>query len=209
MIGDIRTVFGRSGDPNVLVWNHGIKSSRFDEPRALAASVDNYENATFLDAVEDGHGEERLRLALAFLFSVDRVPLIYTGNEYGIDYTEPGSLFEPGLDEAFHAWFKDVARLRAERVSLRRGDLTWLTRNATYLSHARAHPSETILAAFHIDAAGDRTETLEIGAAGINCDSVRNLLDPEDTRNELAGSGTAQVLHVTHHPWEPKLLLCE
>ena len=50
---------------------------------------------------------------------------------------------------------------------------------------------------------------LEIGAAGINCESVRNLLDPEDTRNELSGSGAAQVLHVTHHPWEPKLLLCE
>jgi alpha-amylase len=210
LISDIRQVFAESSShPDLLVWNHDQKNNRFAEPRALAASVDNYESETFLGSVADGHREERLRLALVFLFAVDRVPLIYSGNEYAIDYAEPDSLFAPGLDEEFHAWFRRLAALRRERIALRRGELRWLTRNGSYLSHARVTAGETIIAALSIDQRADRTETLSIGAAGIQCDGVSNLLDPDDDRNELSGAGTAQVLHVTHGPWEPKLLLCE
>ena len=51
--------------------------------------------------------------------------------------------------------------------------------------------------------------TLNIGAAGINCSSVANLLDATDTTNMLNGSGAAQTLVVTHDAWQPKILLCQ
>lgn len=209
MISDIRQVFGRSVNPNLLVFNHDARRAAFEDPSVLGASIDNYEADSFLEAVVDGNAKPRIKLALAFLVSIDRVPLIYSGNEYAIDYTTPGTLFGPGLDAAFHQWFKNVLAIRATQPVLRRGAVTWLTRNATYLSLARTGPAGRIISAFSISSRTNRQETLSIGASGINCASVSNLLDPADTGNQLSGSGSSQTLRITHDPWEPKILLCQ
>jgi len=87
--------------------------------------------------------------------------------------------------------------------------LTWLTHNTTYLSFARVSGGEKILTALNISATGNRQVTLNIGAAGINCSSVVNLLDATDTKNRLSGSGGSQTLVVTHDAWQPKVLLCQ
>lgn len=209
MISDIRQVFGKSVHPNLLVFNHDSRKATFEDPRVLAASVDNYEADSFLKAVTDGRGKQRLKLALALLFSIDRVPFVYSGNEYGIDYTLPGTLFQSGLDTAFHQWFKQLVQIRATRPTLRHAAVTWLTRNASYLSFARRDADGTLITALAIDNRSNRQETLNIGAAGITCSSVSNLIDPADTGNQLLGSGASQTLRITHDPWEPKILLCQ
>jgi alpha-amylase len=209
IISDIRQVFGRSANPSLLVFNHNARKANFEDPRVLAASIDNYEADSFLKAVTDSNGKARMKLALVFLMTIDRVPFIYSGNEYGIDYEQPGTLFGPGLDGVFHQWFKNLVQIRNSRLVLRRAGVAWLTRNATYLSFARADATGKIISAFHIGAAANRQETLNIGAAGINCSSVSNLLDAADTGNQLNGSGATQTLRITHDPWEPKILLCQ
>lgn len=208
LISDIRQVFGRSAHPNLLVFNHDARRAAFEDPRVLVASVDNYEADSFLKAVVDSNGKARLKLALAFLLTIDRVPFIYSGNEYAIDYTAPDTLFGPGLDAAFHQWFKGLVQIRRDRPALRRAGVTWLNRNATYLSFARASADGKIISAFNIGSRSNRQETLDIGAKGINCTTVSNLLDPADTGNALNGTGSAQTLRITHDPWEPKILLC-
>lgn len=208
LIGDLRNVFAKGQSPALLVFNHDAKIGVYDDPRVLSASVDNYESDTFLGAVTDGHGKERLKLGLVFLFSIDRIPFVYSGNEYGLDYTAPGALFAPSNDQAFLAWFKTLPALRAAHPSLRYGTVPWLTRNATYLSYGRVGGGEKTIVALNIAATTNRVEQLNIGAAGINCSAVTNLLDATDTRNQLSGAGAAQILKVTHKPWEPKVLLC-
>ncbi|MFN7964068.1 MAG: alpha-amylase family glycosyl hydrolase [Acidobacteriota bacterium] len=208
IISDIKQVFARSQHPNLLVFNHDARKAAFEDPRVLAASVDNYEADTFLMAVADGRFKERLKLALAFLMSIDRVPFIYSGNEYAIDYTTPGTLFQPGRDAAFHQWFKNVVQIRNDHPTLRHAGVIWLTRNASYLSFARVDADGKLISASNISSRSNRQETLNIGANGINCASVTNLLDPADTGNTLSGSGATQTLRITHDPWEPKILVC-
>ena len=209
MISDIQAAFAKSQGTALLIFDHDNKNPQFDDPKALVASVDDYESNTFLSNVTDGNGKARLYLALAHLFTIDRVPFAYSGNEYGIDYTQPGTLFEPGQDEAFHQKFEALVQIRAVHQSLSHGSLTWLTHNTTYLSFARVSGGEKILTALNISATGNRQVTLNIGAAGINCSSVVNLLDATDTKNRLSGSGGSQTLVVTHDAWQPKVLLCQ
>ena len=209
LIGDIQTAFARSQGTALLVANHDAKVSQYETPRALAASVDNYEDGTFLGTVADANGKARLKLALAFLFTVDRVPFIYSGNEYAIDYGQPGTLFAPGRDQAFHDWFKGVAAIRRGHAAARQGSFAWLTNGASYLSFARASGADRLITALNISAQNNRTMSLPIGSRGITCASVTNLLDPSDSKNRLNGSGSGQTLSVTHGPWEPKILLCQ
>lgn len=209
MISDIQAAFAKSQGTSLLVLDHDNKSAQFDDAKALAASVDGYESNTFLSNVTDGNGKQRLYLALAHLLTLDRVPLLYTGNEYGIDYTTPGTLFQPGLDEAFRQKFETLVHLRSAHPALSHGTLTWLTRNGSYLSFARVGAGEKLITALNISGTGNRQVTLNIGAAGINCSAVSNLLDPTDTKNRLNGSGASQTLVVTHDTWQPKVLLCQ
>lgn len=73
----------------------------------------------------------------------------------------------------------------------------------------RAIAHLTLIAALAIDKRSNRQETLNIGAAGITCSSVSNLIDPADTGNQLMGPGASQTLRIPHDPWEPKILLCQ
>lgn len=209
MISDIQGTFAKAKSPQTLISDHDAKIASFDDPRVLSASVDNYEADSFLSNVADGHGKERLYLALAFLFSLDRVPFVYSGNEYGIDYSTPGTLFQPGLDEAFHQSFLGLTSVRSGHPSLTYGGLTWLTWDASYLSFARVYGGERMITALNISGTSNLRRTLDIGAAGINCVSVTNLLDPADTKNRLSGSGASETLTVTHDAWQPKILLCQ
>ena len=92
--------------------------------------------------------------------------------------------------------------------TLRHAGVIWLTRNASYLSFARVDADGKFISASNISSRSNRQETLNIGANGINCVSVTNLLDPADTGNTLSGSGATQTLRITHDPWEPKILVC-
>ena len=209
MISDIKNVFAKSQNTQLLVFNHDSKNAQFEDPKALSASVDNYESDTFLAAVPDGNGKARLKLALSFLFSVDRIPFVYSGNEYAMDYSQPGALFQPGQDEQFHQWFKNLVQIRKSHSSLTHGSFTWLTNNPSYLSFGRVQGSDKIITALNISSIADRQQKLPIGSKGINCSSVTNLFDSSDQRNKLTGSGANQTLTVTHDPWEAKTLLCQ
>ncbi len=209
MISDIQSAFAKSQGTSLLIRDHDAKNPQFEEPKALVASVDNYESNTFLSNVTDGQGKPRLYLALTFLASIDRVPFIYSGNEYGIDYSTAGALFQGGLDETFHQKYLALMQVRAAHAALRRGALTWLTSSGAYLSFARVAGQDTLISALNISGSSNVRQILNIGAAGINCASVTNLLDASDTRNKLQGSGVSQTLTVTHDAWQPKLLLCQ
>ncbi len=72
--------------------------------------------------------ESRVRLALAALFTFPGTPMIYYGDEIGLeggddpDCRRPMQWQEKSWNSGLHEFVRQLVRLRRERVSLRRGD---------------------------------------------------------------------------------------
>jgi glycosidase len=184
LLGDLQAVFAQGGDARVLERNHDLQASLVAHPEQMVASVDNYEAGAFLKVATGASALARLRLALGFLLTVDRVPLIYSGNEYGIDYSTPGALFAPGLNDALHQFFLALVRLRAARPELRRGGLRWLSDEPALLAYARTLGNATTVVVINL--AGTPRA---LHAPASLCAQPTNLLDASDSSLTAAGDG--------------------
>lgn len=89
----------------------------------------------------------RLRLAAAVLFTFPGSPMIYYGDEAGMegaaDPFNRGTYPWGREDRALLAWFAGLGTLRKNRPSLRRGGLHWLTADGPLLAYARETPGES------------------------------------------------------------------
>lgn len=109
-------------------------------------------------------GEKGALAAQALAFTLDGVPLIYNGMEFG-DTTESGA---PALFEKmpifrqfaerrpeFPKFYKAMTELRKNSVALRRGDLTWLKNSDEnrILTFTRKSGTEEILVAINMTSA--------------------------------------------------------
>lgn len=113
-------VFGRGGNVSRLSFVATEAHQYYPEPRRMCGEIDNYSNAFVTVANEPVR--ERARLALAFLLTLDRIPLLYAGDEYGVWTDEVGGLFDPAnQDPEFFQWVKDLIALRKREATLRRG----------------------------------------------------------------------------------------
>lgn len=83
----------------------------------------------------------RLHLASAVLFTFPGSPMIYYGDEAGVEgAADPFNreTYPWGReDQKLLAWFHNLARLRKERLSLRRGTLQWLKAQGPLLAYVR------------------------------------------------------------------------
>ena len=119
-----REVFGKGLPLGKLSFVLREAKQYYPDPQCLCAQLDNYEKPTLASVVHEPK-EARMRLALAFQMTVDRVPLIYTGDEAGADYHEVGALFKPPLSASpIHGWMKSLISLRKAQPALRRGEFT-------------------------------------------------------------------------------------
>lgn len=208
LINLIQAVFARGEDATQIPSAMSVATAFYEHPERMIASVDNYEDPTFLSQVTDGSAKRRLYLAEAFLLTIDRVPFVYTGNESGIDYTLPGQLFAAD-DPTFLRAFRRLSAV-AGLGAFRRGSRTWLLTSATILAYARAESSDpaTYVVVLGSSTTG-QTATIPLGANGIRCSGATNLLCPGDKTFRIVGAGTPDVsLAVELGPFEPKILRC-
>ena len=140
-----------------------------DTPRVLSllgegqAPAEKAERAVYrLDPEEERLGKERWKLASALLYAFPGSPMLFYGDEAGLQGLEDpfcrGGYPWGREDEDLLAWFRLLGRLR-KRPSLRRGDLTWLHAQGPLLAFRRQAEGETTAAAFN---AGDADETLTL-----------------------------------------------
>ena len=91
-------------------------------------------------------GLERLHVAAAILFTFPGSPMIYYGDETGMEgAADPFNrrTYPWGReDQALLGWFRRLGGLRKERASLRRGDLQWLEARGPLLAFLREVPGE-------------------------------------------------------------------
>ena len=140
-----------------------------DTPRVLSllgegqTPADKAERAAYrLSPEEERLGKERWKLASALLYAFPGSPMLFYGDEAGLQGLEDpfcrGGYPWGREDEDLLAWFRLLGRLR-KRPSLRRGDLTWLHAQGPLLAFRRQAEGETTAAAFN---AGDAEAALTL-----------------------------------------------
>lgn len=146
--------------------------SRYTQPWNQVTFFDVYENFPFLDiALGDDYAAKlpRLRLAAAYLFSINRVPMIFSGNEYLVAYGQgaangsparrPGYLFssfvqdDPTYQDNFR-YMTTLVSMRRDNPALRAAERmtaqSWLLQGDTTFGFVRrATGQQTIIALFN------------------------------------------------------------
>lgn len=128
----VREVFGKDEDVGKLSFIAKEAKQFYPFPRTMMAPIDNYEDAFASIAKEPK--EKRTKLALTYQLMLDRVPLLYAGNELGIASNEVGAAFP--ADRQGSSFLKDVKALialRKREPALRRGNFAEVfSRHAVY-----------------------------------------------------------------------------
>ena len=105
----------------------------------------------------------RLRLAAAVLYTFPGSPMIYYGDEAGMegaaDPFNRGTYPWDREDEVLLAWFRKLGQLRKSRPSLRRGAIRYLAAEGPLLAFAREVFSETTATLVN---AGDEARTVRL-----------------------------------------------
>jgi cyclomaltodextrinase / maltogenic alpha-amylase / neopullulanase len=119
----VRDVFGNDEDVGKLSFIAKEAKQFYPFPRTMMAPIDNYESAFASIAKEPK--ADRTKLALTYQLMLDRVPLLYAGNELGIASHDVGAAFP--ADRQASSFLKDVkalVALRKRESALRRGNFT-------------------------------------------------------------------------------------
>jgi glycosidase len=140
----VRDVLGKGADVGLLSFIAREAKQFYPSPPNMLAPIDNYEDAFASIAYEPK--ALRTRLALAYLLTLDRVPLLYAGNELGISFREVGGAFPVDRSSArFLKEVKALVSLRKREPTLRRGDFTEVLARDSIYAFLRAKGDDRIL----------------------------------------------------------------
>jgi len=108
-------------------------------------------------------GKARLKLGVLVLFAFPGSPMIYYGDEAGMEgFEDPFNrrTFPWGReDEELTAWYAAMGQARRRLLPLRRGDLRWLQAEGRVLAFSRTWAGESVAAAVN---AGEKTRALRL-----------------------------------------------
>ncbi|MCD4782341.1 MAG: cyclomaltodextrinase C-terminal domain-containing protein [Candidatus Eremiobacteraeota bacterium] len=145
-----KEVFAHDGSMKSLAYKMSELEASYENPSMMAAFLDNHDTARFL--TEAGHnGREKLKLALAFLMSINRIPVIYYGTEQSMEGREEhmGSHgpenradMQFGKDPDMQAYFTQLAKARANSPALREGALLEMWRDDKVYAYSRLHTDD-------------------------------------------------------------------
>jgi glycosidase len=98
----------------------------FERPNHRVVSIDNYDDA-FVHHVKDGHAKERSFLAMTFVATANRVPMLFAGNEYGEYLANLGDLERmSNADARYRQHIASILDLRRQNSALRSESIQFL-----------------------------------------------------------------------------------
>jgi cyclomaltodextrinase / maltogenic alpha-amylase / neopullulanase len=140
----LRDVLGRDEDVTKLSFIAKEAKQFYGSPRSMMAPIDNYELA--FASISKEPKAARTKLALTYILTLDRVPLLYAGNELGMAFREVGGAFPPDRHESsFLKEVKALIELRKREPALRRGDFTILIARDSVFGFLRCLGEDRIL----------------------------------------------------------------
>ena len=177
LYGEIGRVFAGSQPTSYMTYRLGklMDPTLYPNPYVLPTFIDNHDVRRFL-YISSPTGEDLLE-ALAFLFTVPGIPVVYYGTEQGFTETRQ-AMFAGGYKNpadqysttsAVYQRIRKLADLRKGSVALRRGGLDVLydtVAAAGPLAYRRTSGGETILALFNTSKSPALVSALDTGLAG-------------------------------------------
>ncbi|HET6626355.1 MAG TPA: glycoside hydrolase family 13 protein [Nocardioidaceae bacterium] len=134
---------------------------------------------------------ERHRVAAGLQFTLPGVPMVFAGDEIGLegvngeDSRRPMPWHDPGSwDEATLSTYSRLAALRRSHTALRRGGLRWVHLGDDALVYLREHPDGSLLVVAAREDAG--TLTVPAGPLGLGDGTV--LMSTTDGADDLVGA---------------------
>lgn len=139
-----RDVFGKGKDVGALAFINRQAKQFYPAPRAMLAPIDNYEKA--FTTIAKQPKSARTMLALTYILTLDRVPLLYAGDELGVAFTEVGGAFPADRDASpFLHQVKSLIALRNREPVLRRGEFTEVFAHDSVYAFLRTLDDDRIL----------------------------------------------------------------
>jgi len=233
----IRNTFGLQNSASAgqfsLIQQSITWDQMFEQPWNQAAFFDVYENFPFLQYAsgDDATKLAKIRLAAAYVLSLNRVPLLFTGDEYGLIYgsqapagseaRKPGYLFSSYVQsnstcQDNYAYMKTLVAMRRYSSALRSEEALdsgkWVLQGDSLFGFVRTDGSQVVLALFNNQstAAGPFTVSLPAGLTG---NGTYNFIYPagsgsyggSDPAVSWTSLSTAQIAQM--NPWEAKIIL--
>jgi cyclomaltodextrinase / maltogenic alpha-amylase / neopullulanase len=162
-------VFGKGAEVGKLSFVLREGRQYYPSPQRMCAQLDNYEDPAFADTAH-APKDARIRTGVAFQMTLDRVPLVYTGDEAGASYRETGALFAPPLQSSpFLACMKSLIALRRKETALRRGEFAEVSARDSIYAFTRTLGSRRILVILNNSAERRQARFPIAGTAWADC----------------------------------------
>jgi alpha-amylase len=200
--GIVRDVLGRDLPPNRLSFVFREAKQHYPSPRRMVAQIDNYEDPAFV-TVARVPKRARTELAMALMLTIDRIPLIFSGEEVALAYREVGTLFDrggPSRDDLDRA--ERLIAVRKHSAALRRGDFAEVGTAGAVYAFVRSHASERVLVL--LNTSGERREvSLQVGTEPWRTLGLHDLIEDRDAKTRES----PEPLGI--EPWGARILRME
>jgi alpha-amylase len=162
-------VFGRSESAGRISFMQRQAAQYYPDSRMMCGELDNYEGKEFINGASEPRGQ-RMRTALAFLLTANRIPLLYSGDEAGFSYRATGTLFAgSGPNPETLEYTKRLIALRKHEPALRRGDYKPVQAPDSVCAFLRTCGQDKILVLLNISG---QTQAIHVAVAGTNWENL-------------------------------------
>jgi glycosidase len=235
----IRDTFGRKvsavSDGGWSLMEQSLRwDNRYEQPWNQVAFFDVYENFPFLRHATGESYEEKLpklRLAAAYLFAINRVPMLFSGNEYLLEYggeapngsaaRKPGYLFTPEVTgnatyQDNYAYMRQLIQTRKGSSALRSAEkmtsAKWFLKGDSLFGFVRQGASgEKVIAVFNNSPNPVSTFDARLPAGVTGHDAYNFILkNPDGTyggHDQTVSWPSPRTVRISAmQPWEAKLI---
>lgn len=123
----IKETFAKGGSMREIANGMSWTNNTYKDPELMGIFADNHDTQRFL--TEAGDDKDRLKMALAFVMTTNRIPTIYYGSEQSFTSDKTGWAETSRKDMVFdkdpemHGFFQKLGAIRNDLEPLRRGEL--------------------------------------------------------------------------------------
>ena len=123
----IKEAFAKGGSMREVANGMSWTNSTYPEPELMGMFMDNHDTQRFLTEAEGD--KRRLKMAMTFVMTANRIPTIYYGTEQGFTSDKTGWAETSRKDMDFdkdpelHGFFQKLGAIRNDLEPLRRGEL--------------------------------------------------------------------------------------
>lgn len=162
------------------------ESGQFEDPNVLGACLDNHDVSRFLSQAGEG-GMDKLKCALGFLMTVNRLPIVTYGTESGLEgrqgseqegfYPWHRGMMDFERNPELRAYYDTLAQVRSTSPALRKGAFLEAWKDQSTYAFVRQYGQDVVWTALNNDgAAQHRTMPVPPGVLLENGDRLTDIL---------------------------------